>query len=58
MIHIDQSTCIGCGLCVSLCPANFRFTDDAKAEPINQDQTAPCVSDAIGGCPVQAISRD
>ncbi|MBC8536848.1 ferredoxin [Feifania hominis] len=55
---IDRSGCIGCGLCVNICPAVFRFADDGKAEvyadPVPAGQQANAVS-AQEGCPVSVI---
>ncbi len=54
---VDQDTCIGCGLCCSLCDAVFRMNDEGKAEAyqaadaMNQDD----VQGAIDACPVSAI---
>ena len=39
--HVDKDTCIGCGLCPSICEAVFVLEDDGKA------------AEAI--CPVNAI---
>lgn len=54
---VDQDACISCGLCVSSCPAVFRFNSAGKSEcydPTGADETA--IQAAIDGCPVQAIS--
>ena len=29
--HVDKDTCIGCGLCPSICDAVFEMDDDGKA---------------------------
>lgn len=55
---VDQDTCIGCGLCCSICDAVFRMNDDGKAEAY-QSATEENQSDAqsaIDSCPVSAIS--
>jgi ferredoxin len=57
MLTIDQVNCIGCGLCASLCPDNFKINDDFKAEIINAGQIKPCVQEAVDNCPVQAIKK-
>lgn len=54
---VDQEACISCGLCISLCPAVFRFNEAGKSECFNPDgATQSEIQSAIDGCPVQAIS--
>ena len=31
-VELDHEGCIGCGLCVSTCPAVFQLAADGKAE--------------------------
>lgn len=56
---VDEETCIGCGLCPSICSEVFSMNDDGKAVAIddlvpseNEDET----KDAESSCPVNAIS--
>ncbi|MBU5592123.1 ferredoxin [Clostridium sp. MSJ-4] len=58
---VDKETCIGCGLCPSICPEVFEMDDDGKAKTIvdevpsgNEDEA----KDAAMSCPVNAISVD
>lgn len=55
---VDQDTCIGCGLCCSMCEAVFRLNDDGKAEAYAEatDENQSEVQSAIDACPVSAIS--
>lgn len=55
---VDQDTCIGCGLCCSMCEAVFRLNDDGKAEAYAEatDENQGEVQSAIDSCPVSAIS--
>jgi ferredoxin len=59
--HVDQTTCIGCGLCAETCPAVFEMGDDdlAKviADPVPAGAEADC-REAAENCPVEAISID
>ena len=54
-ILVNKEACIGCGACASLCPNNFRMSDDGKAEVIDQ-KNVECAKNAAGTCPVQAIT--
>lgn len=56
---VDKDTCIGCGLCPSVCPEVFDMDDDGKAiakvpevPSSNEDEA----KDAESSCPVNAIS--
>jgi ferredoxin len=54
---VDQENCISCGLCISTCPAVFRFDSARKSkcfDPAGDPEQA--VQQAIDGCPVQCIS--
>ena len=53
-IKVNQTICIGCGACASLCPNGFRLNADNKAEPIDQ-KDIECAGKAAESCPVQAI---
>ena len=55
MVKVNQNGCIGCGLCVGLCPETFRMNDQGKSEVIN-DKVTDCVKNAVEACPVQVIS--
>lgn len=55
---VDKDLCIGCSLCVEICPAVFVMNDDSKAEtkvneiPKAQEEKA---KEAASSCPVNAI---
>ena len=54
---VDPDLCISCGLCISLCPAVFRFDSSGRSECYNPDGASEAeIQAAIDGCPVQAIS--
>lgn len=64
----EESKCIGCGTCASLCAKHFEMRDDGKAhliESILIDKESEkyektieelsCAKEAVEGCPVQCI---
>lgn len=59
--HVDQDTCIGCGLCPSIAPEVFEMRDDGKAhvicDPIPESQE-DSAKEAEGSCPVNAITTE
>ncbi|MBU4245510.1 MAG: ferredoxin [Nanoarchaeota archaeon] len=57
-LKIDANLCIGCGLCITICPDAFELKDDGKAHVVNENGCKKCNCDeAIEKCPVIAISR-
>ena len=57
-VRVDEHTCIGCNLCVSLCPQVFSLRPNGKAVAIDSDVPSAVVSaatDALQECPVEAI---
>jgi ferredoxin len=55
MIKVDQNKCVGCGLCVGMCPEIFALNLDGKSEVIAQVNEA-AAKEAASACPVEAIS--
>lgn len=56
-ITVDQNKCIGCGLCVSICPDVFELRDDGKSHVKNAEGCAKCnCQQALDSCPAKAIS--
>lgn len=56
-VVVDQNNCISCGLCVSTCPAVFRFDISGKSEAYSTTGASENeVQQAIDCCPVQCIS--
>lgn len=57
--YVNKDTCIGCGLCASICPEVFSLNDDdGKAEAIDEEIEESLKDDAIearDNCPVEAI---
>lgn len=54
---VDQYLCIGCGVCVNLCPKVFRMGEDGKSGVVQDvtEETLSPVQEAIDSCPVTAI---
>jgi len=55
---VDMDLCIGCGLCVELCPKVFELRDD-KAWVIGPSACDTCdCQQSVDSCPVTAISME
>ncbi|PLX50853.1 MAG: ferredoxin [Desulfobulbaceae bacterium] len=53
-LELDQERCIGCGICLQVCPhAVFELADD-KARIVHRDHCMEC-SACARNCPVQAL---
>ena len=56
-IKHDSSKCVGCGVCVALCPANWELVGGVarpKKTEIDEEEYE-CNKKAADGCPVQCI---
>ena len=56
--EVDQSLCIGCGICSDTCPEVFELRDDNLAYVINENPDEPLhdkVREAADACPTSAI---
>lgn len=53
-IKVDKTKCVGCGMCVGLCPEVFGMGSDNKSEVIGDDEN--CAKNAVASCPVSAIN--
>ncbi len=65
IIH-EREKCIGCGLCVALCPDFWQMSEDGKSRLLNSVKNSEenyeleagetvCNKEAAEGCPVQCI---
>jgi ferredoxin len=53
---VETENCISCGLCISTCPAVFKFNNAGRAECFDAaGATEKEIQSAIDGCPVQTI---
>ena len=52
-----NENCIGCELCVSICPEVFHMTDEhvSKASDVIEAEQEDSVREAAASCPVSAI---
>lgn len=57
-VMINENGCIGCSVCVGICPSVFEMSDDGYAVVYSQpeDGDKEAVLDAIDNCPVSVIS--
>ncbi|OGT98821.1 MAG: ferredoxin [Geobacteraceae bacterium GWB2_52_12] len=56
IVTVETEDCISCGLCISTCPAVFKFNDAGKSECFDPaGDTEDAIQSAIDGCPVQCI---
>lgn len=54
-ITIDETRCIGCGMCAAAAPEVFRLKGRVSTV-ISQPEKSWAAFDAANGCPVNAIS--
>jgi len=57
-VSLDKELCLGCGLCVEVCPEVFEMDDDnkaqAKVDPVPPEAEGSC-REAADQCPELAI---
>lgn len=59
-VWVDDGTCRGHGMCLTLCPEVFSLTEDGYAEAITSDiptELEVAAREAIECCPEQAIKE-
>lgn len=54
-LELDKDTCIGCGLCATVCPHRIFELQDKKAEIVDFNACIECGACAMN-CPVKAIT--
>ena len=58
-VSIDESGCIGCGLCTQVCPDVFEMGDSGVAEVIMEEvpeNLEDSAQEAADSCPVEVIT--
>jgi ferredoxin len=56
MVSVDQALCIGCGVCVDMCPEVFVLTADGKAQTVKTECDQHSMEEIAGACPTEAIN--
>jgi len=58
-IKIDKQKCLGCGVCINLCPEVFELKDGKSEikEKVDLEKNKDCIKEAIDSCPVTAIVK-
>lgn len=57
-VQVDESLCIGCAMCVSMCDSVFAMNEDGVSEAITSEVSGDLLTDAEEArdcCPVDAI---
>ncbi|MDP3142793.1 MAG: ferredoxin [Candidatus Omnitrophota bacterium] len=54
-VIVDETTCVGCGLCEQACPEVFEIKDDGLAHVKAQSCGSCDLKDVASQCPVEAI---
>ncbi len=61
---VSQEECIGCGMCIDICPEVFKYNDDFKSEviieniPEDSKDIKEKAEEAKNACPADAIESD
>ena len=57
-VCVNQESCIGCGMCIDICPEVFKYGSDDKSEAISPEVPSGLeekAKEAKDVCPVDAI---
>jgi len=56
-LKLDEKACIGCGMCLAVCPHGVFVINERTAKVIDRDGCMECGACATN-CPVNALSVD
>ncbi len=58
--YVDAGICMGCGLCIGICPEVFELGDSGKAHAVGAitPDNENAVRAAIDSCPVSGILEE
>jgi len=58
-IKIDKQKCLGCGVCINLCPEVFELKNGKSEikEKVDLEKNKDCIKESIDSCPVGAIVK-
>ena len=54
-VIVDETTCVGCGLCEQACPEVFEIKDDGLAHVKSQVCASCNLQEVADSCPVNSI---
>ncbi len=56
-VNINRNKCLGCGMCISLCPEVFEFKSGKSSLKVKAslEKYQSCIKESAQNCPVQAI---
>ena len=59
-IKIDRQKCLGCRVCIDLCPEVFELKDRKSKikEKVDLKNHEDCIKEAIDSCPTTAIVKE
>jgi ferredoxin len=61
VVKVDQEKCIGCGLCINICPEVFEFNENNKSQVkagADFKKNERCIKESVQSCPVTAIETE
>ena len=56
-VKVDRDKCLGCAMCLNLCPEVFEFKDGKSQvkKGIDLEKYKKCIQQAAQNCPARAI---